>query len=312
MFAKPLLTRLKPYVRWVILGGTLFFIAKTLKDHWQEVIELEVSAQVWPILALALGITLLAHIWSGWVWHWILAMFNQHFGGGWSTRVYLKTNVAKYLPGNVWHFYGRVKALQDRETPIGIAVISVVMEPLLMAVAALILGCLGEWQMASAPWRLLQLGILCGALISVHPYIFNPVLQTLSHAKAKAQGLPLSDKKSPQLRTYPLRPLLGEVGFVALRSLGFLCTVAALQPLTLEIAQSLIGSFSLAWLLGLVVPGAPGGIGVFEATAISLLSGQLPTAIILSSIAFYRLLSTLAEVAGAALAWLSEKVVGTA
>jgi uncharacterized membrane protein YbhN (UPF0104 family) len=33
----------------------------------------------------------------------------------------------------------------------------------------------------------------------------------------------------------------------------------------------LLGAFSLAWLLGLVVPGAPGGLGVFEATAIALL-----------------------------------------
>lgn len=312
MFAKPLLTRLKPYLRWVILGGTLFFVAKTLKDNWQEVVELEISARTWPVLALALVITLLAHVWSGWVWHWILAMFNQHFGGGWSTRVYLKTNVAKYLPGNVWHFYGRVKALQERDTPTGIAILSVVMEPLLMAVAALILGCLGKWQLATSPWRLVQLAVLCGALISVHPYIFNPVLQTLSRAKAKAQRLPLSEEKSPQLKTYPLRPLIGEVGFVALRALGFVCTVAALQPLTLEVVQSLVGAFSLAWLLGLVVPGAPGGIGVFEATAISLLSGQLPTAIVLSSIAFYRLLSTLAEIIGAALAWLSEKAMGTA
>ncbi len=311
MFAKPLLTRLKPYLRWAILGGTLFFIVKTLKDNWQEVIELKITVQALPILALALGITLLAHVWSGWVWHWILAMFNQPFGGGWSTRVYLKTNIAKYLPGNVWHFYGRVKALQDRGTPTGTAVLGVVMEPLLMAVAALILGCLGDWQLSASPWRLGQVAVLGGAMISVHPYIFNPVLQALSRAKAKAQRLPLSDEKSPQLKTYPLRPLLGEVGFVALRSLGFVCTVAALQPLTLEITQSLIGAFSLAWLLGLVVPGAPGGIGVFEATAISLLSGQLPTAIILSSIAFYRLLSTLAEIVGAALAWLSEKVMGT-
>lgn len=311
MFAKPLLTRLKPYLRYVILGGTFFFIVKTLKDNWQEVIELEVSAQAWPMLMLALGITLLAHVWSGWVWHWILAMFNQSFGGGWSTRIYLKTNIAKYLPGNVWHFYGRVKALQDRGTPTGTAVLGVVMEPLLMAVAALILGCLGGWQLSTSPWRLGQAAVLGGAMISVHPYIFNPVLQTLSRAKAKAQRLPLSDKKSPQLKTYPLRPLLGEVGFVALRSLGFVCTVAALQPLTLEVTQSLIGAFSLAWLLGLVVPGAPGGIGVFEATAIALLSGQLPTGVILSSIAFYRLLSTLAEVIGAALAWLSEKVMRT-
>ena len=69
-----------------------------------------------------------------------------------------------------------------------------------------------------------------------------------------------------------------------------------------------MGAFSIAWLLGLVVPGAPGGIGVFEAVAIALLGNQLPTGLLISSVALYRLISTLAEALGAGLIWLEDRI----
>ncbi len=141
MPVKSLLTRLKPYVRWVILGGTLFFIAKTLKDHWQDVARIQLTSQALPVVGMAFAITLIAHVWSGWVWHWILNLFGQPLSGGWSTSVYLKTNVAKYLPGNVWHFVGRVSALRAVGASTGVAVLSVIVEPLLMVVAAVISLC---------------------------------------------------------------------------------------------------------------------------------------------------------------------------
>ncbi|MEO0869690.1 MAG: hypothetical protein AAFY17_14895 [Cyanobacteria bacterium J06642_11] len=103
----------KRILRWLLFGGILFFLAKTLKDHWQEVQTLQLTGSTWALLTVALGITLIAHIWSGWVWHWILRTIGQPRDGRWSTAVYLKTNIAKYLPGNVWHFYGRVRALQN-------------------------------------------------------------------------------------------------------------------------------------------------------------------------------------------------------
>lgn len=323
---KQLLARFKPYLRWVILGGTLFFIAKTLKDHWQEVVSIEVSAQAGYWLAVSFVVTLAAHVWSGWVWHWILALFDQPQTGWWSTPVYLKTNVAKYLPGNVWHFFGRVRALQKVGAPTGTAVLAVVMEPLLMAVAALVLvgvfggelgfgrggeGEIGGWGDWGLGVRVLvQLGVLAGALVCVHPRIFNPILRRLGRAKAKAQGLGVGD--SPRLRAYPVRSLLGEVGFVGLRSLGFILIVAALTPVTLTAVPTLIAAFSLAWLLGLVIPGAPGGIGVFEATAIPLLSSHFPVAVVLSSVAIYRLVSVVAEVVAAALVVLAERITGKA
>ena len=312
-----LLKWLKPYLRWVILGGTLFFITKTLTDHWQEVTHIQLSEQSIFLLPAAFIITLAAHTWSGWVWHWILAIFQQPQTGWWTTPIYLKTNVAKYLPGNVWHFWGRIRALQATHTPISIAILAVVIEPLLMAVAALIWACLCGNQIIGTHSRSVQLLILAGSLITIHPRIFNPILQTLSQAKSKAQiktqGFSQSQSRShsslqqSSLQAYPLKPLLGEMGFVGARSLGFITVIAALTPVTPAQIPTLIAAFSLAWLLGLIVPGAPGGIGVFEATAIPLLSGQFPVAVVLSGVAIYRLISVLAEVSAAGLAVLIER-----
>ncbi len=95
--------------------------------------------------------------------------------------------------------------------------------------------------------------------------------------------------------------------FVLLRGLGFVLTVLILSPVNIAQLPMIFSAFSFAWLLGLVIPGAPGGIGVFEATAIALLNAHLSPAVILGSVAFYRLISTLAEAAGAGLAWLDER-----
>jgi len=48
--------------------------------------------------------------------------------------------------------------------------------------------------------------------------------------------------------------------------------------------------------------GAPGEMGVFEATAIAPLSDRFSTGIILSAVALYRIISILADVSGAFLA----------
>ena len=95
------------------------------------------------------------------------------------------------------------------------------------------------------------------------------------------------------------------MGFVLLRGLGFLFTFMALQQITLSQIPALLSAFSIAWLLGLVVPGAPGGVGVFEATAIALLDQSLfSPATVLVVVAIYRVISILAEAIAALVAWI--------
>ncbi|MCY7284961.1 MAG: lysylphosphatidylglycerol synthase domain-containing protein [Cyanobacteria bacterium CAN_BIN43] len=293
------LSRLKPYLLWVILGGTVFFIASAIHQNWQEVAAIRISATGYLNLAIAFLITLLAHIWSGWVWSWILRELNQPVTGLWSIKVYLITNLAKYLPGNVWHFYGRVIAAKDAGFSVEAATLSVLLEPLLMAAAALAIAL----TTGSRTNGITQLLCLSAVLIAIHPRFLNPLLQLASRLKGKSQDAQAVQNQQPvQIRRYPLFPLLGEAGFVALRGLGFFLTLSALSPIAPAQIPLVFSAFSFAWVLGLVVPGAPGGIGVFEATAIALLNSQIPTGTIIGGVALYRITSIFAEVSGAGLA----------
>lgn len=301
---------MKQILRWIILGGTLFFLAKALKDHWQEVTRIHIHPVGWAILLIAIGITLLAHAWAGWVWTWVLKELNQPVNSCEFIQVYLKTNIAKYIPGNIWHYYGRIMAAKNANVSSSAATLSVLLEPLLMAAAALIIVLVSSKFMTQKTTIILltvQLLGLLGVLCILHPRFLNRAIRLLQRIKVKKstsdtpQAVPLS------LEQYPLRPLLGELGFLGLRSTGFMLTLFALSPLNLSQIPLLFGAFSFAWLLGLVVPGAPGGLGVFEATAIALLQQHFPTAVLISATGLYRLVSILAETAGAGLAWLDER-----
>jgi hypothetical protein len=298
---QPVIKILKPYLRWVILGGTLFFLAKALKDHWHEVTSIQITEQGWLLLAIALLVTILAHVWTGLVWSWLLQLFDQpQVKVGWSIRVYLKTNIAKYLPGNVWHFYGRVWAAKAAGIPLTVAILSVVLEPLLMATAALLIALVSN-QPSNLTLQIFSLGLI---LTLVHPRILNLAVHYLGKAKAKLANSASVDTASVQIRHYPLVPLLGELGFVGLRGAGFVIAFAALNPLHLEQIPPVFSAFSFSWLLGLIVPGAPGGLGVFEATMLALLNPSFPVALVLGVVALYRLISILAESLGAGIAWL--------
>ncbi len=295
---KKIWSSIKPYLRWVILGGTLFFLAKAFKDHWREVAAIRIDAAGWTTLFVAFSITLLAHIWAGLVWGWILQWFKQPVHYRWVLQVYLKTNLAKYLPGNVWHYYGRIWAVTNAGGSLSAATVSVLLEPLLMAAAALLVALIGSllgWvniQGNTPTWGLQFLG-LGVVLLAVHPRVLNPALQVLRRLKGKT-----SDTEAFQINRYPFVPLLGELGFLALRGTGFLVAFLALTAVNPSQIPLLFSAFSLAWVLGLVIP-TPGGLGVFETTAIALLNPYFPTAVILSTVALYRLVSILAEVIGA-------------
>jgi hypothetical protein len=313
------LKRLKPMVRWVVVGAAIALLLHTLVRHWDDISALRISVQGWSLLLVALGITLLAHTWAGWVWSWALQALQQPITGSWSAPVYLQTNLLKYLPGNVWHFFGRVRALQSVGVDNGTAIIGVALEPLLMAAAALLVGIATPtpyW-----PFQLLGLAIV---LATLSPRWLNPLINRLSRSKTTPHPLPptptapspppsspTSPSLDPGLRHYPLKPLLGQLGYVALRGVGFCLVLSAVTPLAAIAWPATISAFSLAWLGGLVVPGAPGGLGVFEAIALSLLQGQFSAAVVLSAVVLYRVVSTLAEALGAGLATLDHSLSST-
>jgi glycosyltransferase 2 family protein len=303
---------MKKIVRWLILGGTLFFLLKALKDNWLGVSAIRISANGWLILVAATVITLLAHIWAGWIWTWVLKELNQSVSAIEFIQVYLKTNIAKYLPGNVWHYYGRIMAAKNANVPTNIATLSVLLEPLLMLAAALIIIVLfgSELVVNNLKFNLIILQFLSLIIVLgiLHPRFLNPAIKLLDRWKNEKSNGENQLINSFIIKRYPVKPLLGELAFLGLRCAGFILTMLALTSLTWVQIPLLVGAFSCAWVLGLVVPGAPGGLGVFETTAMLLLQYHFPAALVISAIALYRLISILAETTGAALAWLFERI----
>ena len=74
-------TLAKRLLRWVIWGAALFFIVHTLVAYWPEIQQVELRARGWRWLALACGLTLMAHCWAGWVWHWLLQDWGLKLAG---------------------------------------------------------------------------------------------------------------------------------------------------------------------------------------------------------------------------------------
>jgi len=94
---------------------------------------------------------------------------------------------------------------------------------------------------------------------------------------------------------FPTKALFLEIGFVLSKFIGFyICLNTFYASNNLNIIF-LLGIFSLSWSLGLVVPAAPGGVGVFEACFLFFVGKSIPQNIILITLIYFRIISTSAD-----------------
>ncbi len=284
---------LKLFLRWFIFGLSLLFILKIFWQNGAAFSHIQLSSSSLCFLFFALIITLLAHIWSGYIWYIILKQLNlKNIDLLAILSLYLRSNIYKYIPGNIGHFYLRIATLREAGHPLSLVTLGVILEPILMALAAfwVSLFSLGMSFKAQAKPELILIEISSFILILflLQPKILNQVLSIVGRIKN-------SNIVREEIKEYPLLPLLGEVLFILLRGGGFILTAAAFG---LTNFRELMGAFSLAWLCGLVIPGAPGGLGVFEASLIALLPQNNVTSL-LGVVAVFRIISLTAELIGA-------------
>ena len=285
---------MRRYLNWIIqvclLGTALVFITQTLLEHWHEVRALELQSQAWCYGSIALGVALVAQLIEAGVWSWLLEDLQQPVPRRWSLVTFIQYVPAKYVPGNIWHMYGRVMAAQRKGLDLESTTFSVMLEPLFV-----IAGALG-WALLTPSYPIVQVPMLCLILLVIHPRVLNVLWHWFRRLQGKAtDGI--------GLHHYPLRSILGAIAFMGLRGLMFLCAVLTFVPLSGEILAPLISGFSLAWLLRMVIP-TPAGLGVFEAAIVAALGGYLSPAVLLGAVTLYRLVVIGAELIGAGCAYL--------
>lgn len=299
---------------WITLVSFGFLIA-ALQGHGRQMLQLGLDRQGWWWLLLAVGLSQLSLAANGFGLGVLLRWLGLRPRWGALLQMYLETNLRKYLPGGIWHLTTRLQRLRDIEGPLlspaslGLSLVAVILDPLVAAVAALALVALGGWQGGLALLALLP-------LLMLWPRWLAPVLDRLEQRQARRMQIdaPLAPTAPPlhlALAGYPLLPLLAQAGFVLLRFSGFACCIVAFNVQdTLTWTQWLAG-FALAWTVGLVVPGAPGGLGVFEAALLLRLGSVAPEASLLAIALCYRVVVSLADLIAAGTArldgWLDRR-----
>jgi hypothetical protein len=186
------------------------------------------------------------------------------------------SQIGKYLPGNVGHFAGRAVLAQNVGVPLGVSASTILIETAWtlaigagFAVAALALFVDAATARSLPSVGLAELGLLTAGLM-VLPWLgislVNRWMPRLS--QRVGGGKPVT---APRLRTA-----------LAVSGLMVLCFFVLGGVVTLH-ARGLFGVadapwvtitvlFTSAWLVGYVVPGAPGGLGVREAMMVLVLT----------------------------------------
>ena len=287
---------------WITLAS-LIFIAVALAQQAGQLRQLSLVANGWWWLVLGLGLTWLSILINGLAWRDLLIWLRHPPQGVAVVPLFVRSNLLKYLPGGIWHLVERVRVLRPAIGG-GPALAGVILDPLLIVAASVLVVVAGGWQQGLAllaPWP---------ALLMMSRWR-EPLLRRLERSKAaQLQSVGSGPLASEGIGRggYPWRPLSLQLLFVVCRFAGFWCSVQAFG-IQSPAPFTWLAAFGLAYAVGLVVPGAPGGLGVFEATLLLRLGAAVPEAQLLAVVLSYRLLSTLADVVASG-ALVADRMLG--
>jgi glycosyltransferase 2 family protein len=216
---------------------------------------LAISTATYTVLLL--GVTLgFAHL--------VQATGYSRASPGEALVIWGKANVAKYLPGNVLHFAGRqilgARFGWPQASIAAASLLEIALQVLLpTALAALALVAFGRLEMLNdlGEWLVVAVVLALGGLtIAAFGRHFRRLLPRLLKPLASLQVA-----RPVELLPAGLWYLLFFLGMSFLAWTLYTLLLGYIQPRDLPI---LTAAFLISWVMGFVVPGAPGGIGIRE------------------------------------------------
>ncbi len=231
---------------------------------------------------------------NAYAWKYIVKWFGKEFKSNNLVSFYVLTNILKYVPGGIWHFVERFNFIKKISNP-QIALYSTLIEPYFMLSGSFLLASLG---LIFSPLYF----FLIFPLVFLNRKLIYLILKRIVSLKGKVFDVlrlqNLNDQFEERINIttfFPTKALLLETGFVLSKFIGFYFCLNTFYPIDILDIIFLLVIFSLSWSLGLVVPTAPGGVGVFEACLLFLVGRNIPQNAILVGLIYFRVISTSAD-----------------
>jgi uncharacterized membrane protein YbhN (UPF0104 family) len=294
-------------IGWAFVGVSLGFVVLLVIRQGGELPRLRADLELfgwtfrpgWLTAALALGTADL--VLMGWVWVLLFRSLGGRVGAGEGIRVWMTTNLGRYIPGKIWQLSGLALYMRERRGAGAAALTAAGLYQALVlgtgvAVAASTLG--GQFL---ADGALLPTIILLGALLVV---LLQPSIASRI-STALASRFDESPPEAPLGRGALWAATSGLVAAWLVNGLGLWCVWrgagGSVDPGPLTMA----GVYSAAYVAGYIVLFAPGGLVVREGALAALLAvtAGVPASVGVAVAILARLWTTATELLGVGIVW---------
>ncbi|MGD9559473.1 MAG: polysaccharide pyruvyl transferase family protein [Oscillospiraceae bacterium] len=212
------------------------------------------------------------------------------------SRIYCRSNLYRYIPGNIMHYVGRNQIAVDAGIPHSEVVFSTIADAIFLLLSALIItvGCAFDYFFQ----YLAQLSISLPVVLAV---VAGVVLVAAVLFVLRKKIGHLIKKYINIMRRIRFKKSLLFLVMVGMRLVNnavvYLCTIALLgQPLKAALVPQIIGLFVMSWAIGFLTPGAPAGLGVREAVMLMFLGDVLDANVLMASTIIYRVICILGDI----------------
>ncbi|MDQ7085329.1 MAG: hypothetical protein Q9M36_10575 [Sulfurovum sp.] len=257
----------------------LIFVFYTLAQEYTLASFTQQFIAFLAILPLLIVLNIISVLIGIYAWHQMLLHYSSHrFEYMLSYYYFSKTEIAKYLPGNIFHFIGRQALASKLDiTQKHMAQISLLFA-LLLLTGTLITGTAFAFLSQAIPLFILTLlGISSIISLMSLGYIYP--------------SFPLSKKVSMHLY---LALSIAMQGIM----LGIIVMYQS-EAFGYTLFFQCVSIYTISWLIGFVTPGASGGLGVREGVFIAIvtyLAIQVDSNIIIFSVLLVRLINISVDV----------------
>lgn len=211
------------------------------------------------------------------------------------------TQIAKYVPGNIGQYLGRAAVSFANGIPAQAFAITLVLETLLVVVAALAVGVgtavfstIGLDLVRSKLWQLSVILILAAGIaggLLMFRELAPQLLRRVAPRHASLLGNQILPPRNRLVRAFILYCLAN----LCVGS-GLVILAHWLLPDSEHATALLVGCSALAWVVGFATPGAPAGLGVREGLLLLMLGPVFTPALAGILIIALRLATTLGDV----------------
>lgn len=253
----------------IIVALGLLFLAFRIKKHFGQI---GFDAAHLPIIAFAAAAYGAAGLALAVGWLSILRSMGQNLSFCWSVQSYGISQIAKYVPGNVFHVVSRHIQGAGAGVPHAVLLKAAGLDIFLLVIAG---ACL-----ASGVILIPVAGDVVGAFIyNIVAFFFVIIGIIVIFGKQSALAL------------------LYYMAFLFVAGVLFVMISCVFYTGSAGLANSYVvfSAYTASWLLGIVTPGAPAGLGVREAAVLVLMDGVLPDEDVLAAVLLFRIVTVMGD-----------------